>query len=117
MNLVDPDALLLAVKLEIDVAVAAEGLVKLGDLVVFREVRVEVILAIEDALRIELAVERPGDGVGHLDRLPVERREYPGVAHADGADVGVGLVAEARAAVAEYLRFRLELNVDLEADE
>ena len=41
----------------------------------------------------------------------------PGWREADGAGVNVGLVAEGERAAAEHLRPRLQLDVDLEADD
>ena len=51
------------------------------------------------------------------DGLAVQHGQRAGQAQADGADVGVGLVAEAVAAGAEDLGRGQELDVDLEADD
>src|SRR5689334_4970197 len=95
----------------------AERDVVLGDLVALGEVGIEVVLAVEDRARGDLAAQRHPhhDPVG--DRLRVGHRERPGEAKADRAGARVGLLAEAQLAAAEHLRAGLELDVDLEADD
>ena len=95
----DADAL---ARRQLEPAVDVERLVVLGDLVVLRHVRVEVVLPVEEA-GLDLAVERQADPDGQLHRLPVQHRERAGQAERHGVDVGVGLVAEAVGAGAEQL--------------
>ena len=96
--------------------VRSERDVVLADLVPLRQVRIEVVLAVEDRPRRDLAAERDRDPHRVFDRLLVGHRQRPGVAEADRAGVGVRLGAELELAAAEHLRPRLELDVDLEAD-
>ncbi len=117
VHLVDAHPLLVAVKLEVDVAVASEGLAKLAYLIVLREVGVEVVLPVEDAHRRELAVECTRDEVAHADGFLVQGGKRPGITHTDRTDVGVRLLAEARATGAKNLGLCEKLHVDLEADE
>ena len=90
--------------------------VVLADLVALRQVGVEVVLAVEDRARRDLALERRGDHQRVADRLLVGHRQRPGMAEADRAGVDVRLVAERQRAAAEHLRPRRELDVDLEPD-
>ena len=91
--------------------------VVLGDLVALGEVGIEVVLAVEDRARRDLAAQRHPhhDPVDH--GLGVGHRQRAGQAEADRAGARVGLLAEAQLAAAEHLRAGLELDVDLEADD
>ena len=95
----------------------AERDVVLGDLVALGEVRIEVVLAVEDRARRDLAAQREAhhDPVGH--GLGVGHRQRPGQAEADRAGARVRLLAEAQLAPAEHLRAGLELDVDLQPDD
>ena len=99
---------------EVEPAVDVDGPVELGDLVVLRHVRVEVVLPGEDR-GLDAAVEGPAEPHGQLDHLVVEHRQRAREAQAHRADVGVGLVAEHVRATAEELGGGGQLAVDLEA--
>ena len=73
------------------------GLVVLGDLVALGQVGIEVVLAVEDRPRRELAAERQPDHQPEVDRLGVGDRQRAGQAEADRAGVRVGRLAEATA--------------------
>ena len=98
------------------VAADADRLVVLGDLVRLREVRIEVVLAVELRARRDLAAEREAGHDRQPDGLAVQHRQHARVGEADRAGVAVGRVAEAQLAAAEHLRARQQLDVDLEAD-
>ena len=91
--------------------------VVLGDLVRLRVVGIEVVLAVKDRARGDLAAEREADLDAVLDRLLVHHREAAGVGEADRAGVDVRVVAEGELAAAEHLRLRPQLDVDLQADD
>src|SRR3954451_6667683 len=91
--------------------------VVLADLVALRQVGIEVVLAVEDRARCELALERQSDHQPEVHGLGVGDRERAGVAEADRAGARVRLLAEREGAAAEHLRARLQLHVDLEADD
>ena len=94
----------------------ASGIVVLADLVALREVGIEVVLAVEDRPRDDLALERPGDHQRELDRPLVGHRQRARMPEAHRARMDVGLVAERQPATAEHLRAGRELDVDLEPD-
>ena len=70
-------------------AAAAQRLVVLGDLVALRQVGVEVVLAVEDRARRDLAAEREADHQAEVDRARVDHRQRAGQPEADRAGVGV----------------------------
>src|SRR6266487_2504434 len=80
-------------------------------------VRIEVILAVEDRALRDPAVERVPELDRPLDRSLVRYGQGAGKRQANGAGARVRLTSEARLAAAEHLRVRLELDVDLEADD
>ena len=96
--------------------VARERDVVLGDLVALGQVGIEVVLAVEDGARRDVAVERQRDHQTEVHGLRVRDRERARVAQADRAGVRVGRVAEGQRATAEHLRARGELHVDLQPD-
>jgi hypothetical protein len=96
---------------------AREGQVVLGDLVVLREVRVEVVLPVELGVGRDRAVEGEGGAEAELERRAVEDGQGAGVAEADGADLRIGRRAELDRARAEQLGPRLQLDVGLDADD
>ncbi len=85
-------------------------------LVALGQVRVEVVLAGEDADRLDGAAQRQPGPHRQLHHLLVERRQHAGHAQADRADVAVGLAAELGGAAAEDLGPGEELGVDLEPE-
>src|SRR5436305_4128901 len=89
----------------------ADRYVVLGDLVRLRAVGIEVVLAVEDRPRRDLAVERESDHHPEVDRALVEHRQRAGKREARGAGVDVRRIAERQLAAAEHLRPRLELDV------
>jgi hypothetical protein len=95
----------------------AQGLVVLGDLVVLGVVGIEVVLAVEDRPRRQLAAEGEPDQQPVVDGLGVGDGQRAGQAQADLARARVGRLAEGQLAAAEHLRPRVELDVDLQADD
>src|SRR5690606_25587728 len=97
-------------------AAETEGRVELADLVALREVRVEVVLAVEAAQGLHTPLEREGGTHRLHDRARVEHRQHAGQPGVDHGDAGVRLAAEGDRGVREQLRRDVELDVDLEAD-
>jgi hypothetical protein len=89
----------------------------LRDLVALREVRVEVVLPLEDGRAVDPAAGRQGEAQGEAHHLAVQDGERARVAEADGADGGVRARAEDDRARAERLRPRLQLGVDFQPDD
>ena len=102
---------------DIQVAVDAQGLVVLADLVVLGHVGVEVVLARHATPLGDGAVEREADPDRGLDRHGVHHRHRPRQAEADGAHLSVGWRTESGRATAEDLGLRAEFDVDLHADD
>ena len=75
----------------------AQGLVVLGDLVALGVVGIEVVLAVEDRPRRQLAAQRQPDQQAVVDRLGVGHRQRAGQAEADRAGARVRRLAEATA--------------------
>ena len=95
---------------------AGDRNVVLADLVGLRAVGIEVVLAVEDRARRDLALQRRGDLQRVVDRLLVDHRQHARMGEADRAGVDVGLVAEGELAAAEHLRPGRQLDVDLQPD-
>jgi len=102
---------------DVEIAVDAERLVVLADLVVLGHIGVEVVLACHPAPLDDGAVQRQADADRRLDRHGIHHRHRSRQAQADRAHLGIGWGAEAGRAAAEDLRLRAELDVDLHADD
>jgi hypothetical protein len=106
---------------DLDGALEGDRLVVLADLVVLREVRVEVVLAREPRRRGDLAAEREAEADRVMHRLLVDDRQRARQSETDGRDHGVRLtgatVGRGRVrCIREHLRLRVELDMHLEAE-
>src|SRR5439155_10946150 len=117
MHAGDPDAPSLAVDLDVQVAIDAQGQVVLGDLEVLRHVRIEVVFAVEQRMGGDPAVQGEADPDRVLDGPLVGDWEGSRVPEANRADVRVGGRPEVVQAAAEHLRSGGELDVALQADD
>src|SRR4051794_17624230 len=117
MHALDLHAVGLSLQLDVEVAVDAERLVVLRDLVVLRHVGIEVVLAGEPAPRRDAAVEREPDPDGVVDRLLVRHRKAAGKTETDRADLRVGLSPDLRRTAAEQLGRRPQPDVSFQADD
>ena len=106
-----------AVEFELHVAVGRGGLVVLGDLVILRHVRIEIILPVKLGAAGDFAIQQQAGQHGQAQRLLVGDGQHAGQAEADGADVGVRRRAEFIGAAAPHLRFRFELDVRFQPDD
>ncbi len=113
----DPDLLLPPLRLDDEAAARGQGATVLGDLIPLGQVGVEVVLPGKEALSLDPAGERQCGFDRKSHRFLVQHGEGTRHSEADRADVRVGFRAEVGGAAAEDLRRRLELAVDLEADD
>lgn len=97
----------------VEVTLGCDRLVVLGDLVVLRLIRVEVVLACESAPRRDGAVERKADPDRGLDSGCVHHRQRTGHAQTDRAHLGIGFGTELGGARAEHLGRGAEFYVHL----
>src|SRR5439155_6625928 len=100
-----------------DAPVHAQRFVVLGDLVALRVVRVEVVLAVEDRARGDLAAEREPEQDRPLDGLAVRHGQRARHRKADRARLRVRRLEVRDRTAAEQLRPRLQVDVDLEPDD
>ncbi|MPN30553.1 hypothetical protein SDC9_178024 [bioreactor metagenome] len=112
----DRDHVLLAVDLDGDLAVDAQRLVVLGDLVVLGHVGIEVVLARESAPAGDIAAQAEPDPDRRFARLLVDHRQRAGQPQADRTGVGVRLAAELGRAAAPHLGRGAEFDVHFEAE-
>src|SRR5439155_13587637 len=116
MRAMDADALRTGRGRDLDPAFHAEREVVLRDLIPLRQVGVHVVLAVELRVRGNTAVEREAGGDRELDRATVRYWQGTWKPEAHGAHERVrGRAEPLRAARAEHLRARRELDVRLDA--
>src|SRR5690606_38153941 len=82
-----------------------------------RDIRIEIVLAVEFGEIGELCADGRADAENRLDRFLVYDRQGPGMAHAYRTYVRIRFSRERIVlAIAEHLSCGLELGMDLEAD-
>ena len=99
-----------------DFSIGAKWQIVLGDLVIFGHVRIEVVFAVEFA---EFGNGASGEQTGFdrgVDRLFIGDGQDAGIAHADGADVGVGFGTEFIGTGAEHFAGTANLGVYFQTD-
>ena len=100
---------------DLHIAVETDRMIKLGNLVIFRKVRVEIVFSVEDVRILQIAVKSETCLDGTVYDALVEHRQRTGHSHTDRTGMRVRLTSEFRRAAAENLCFRGELYVDLQA--
>jgi hypothetical protein len=89
---------------------------ELADLVAFRQVRVEIVLAREHRPLRDFGADRQPEADCAFDRLLVEHRQHTGQRQVDGAGLGIRFGAEGRRRARENLRDGRQLRMRLDAD-
>ena len=118
MDLVNSDLLFLFIRpgFDLHIAIAADREIQLGDLIVLRIIRIEVILPVKLTILIDLAVGGQAYCGRILHHLSVEYRQRARHPCAHRAGVGIGSTAELCAAGTEDLCFRSQLHMDFQPD-
>src|SRR5579872_3681535 len=83
---------------EHNVAILRERILVLTDLIAFRQIWIIVVLSIELREQRDIAVEGLADQNTALDSLRVWHRQRPGKSQANGAGMGIWLLAKVIAA-------------------
>ena len=110
----DPD-LLLGRDVHQHLAFADDRKLELRDLVALRQVRIEVVLAVETRPAVDLRAQAEPGLHRLLDAVAVDHRQHAGEARVHEADLGVRRGAEAHGRAREQLGVAGHLGVDLQA--
>jgi len=94
-----------------------EGQIELGDLITLGQVRIKIVLAGKERNRIDPAAGGQGEPGGRRKHLLVQHRQRTRQAHADRADLAVGLRTELDAAAAKDFTPGLQLDMHLKSDD
>ncbi len=99
-----------------DLALADDRALVLADLVALRQVRIEIVLPVEDRAVVDprLQAEAGADRLAHA--FLVDDGQHARHGRVDEADIGVRRIAEAHRRAREQLGVGGHLRVDLEAD-
>ncbi len=94
MDAFDPDGLgrafgVLLVEIDLDRALADERVVELADLIALRQIRIEIILAVEAAPAVDLGTDRHAGAHRLADAFLVGDGQHAGHRRIDQADLGV----------------------------
>ena len=101
----------------IDLALADDRVLELGNLIALRQVRIEIVLAVEDRALVDLRLQAKPGAHRLLDAFLVDHRQHAGHGRIDERDVGVRRIAEGRGRTGEQLRIARHLGMDFHADD
>src|SRR5579863_3737902 len=85
----------------------------LADLVALRQIRIEIVLAVEDRAQIDLRIQAKPGPYSLFDAFLVDHRQHARHRRIDQRDMGIGLAAELRRSSREQLGARSDLGMDL----
>ena len=91
-------------------------MIKLGNLVALRQIRIEIILAVEPAPLVDLRVDREPRADSLADALAIGHGQHARHCGIDEADLRVRLSPEGRGRAGEQLGLANDLRMDLKAD-
>ena len=117
MDFVDPDLFRTVFRLNLHITVVTDRQIELGNLIVLRVVRIEIILPVKPAHLMDAAVGGKADGKRIFDDLAVQDRQCSRHSGADRAGMGVGTSAEGGGTGTENLGLRRQFYVDLQSDD
>ena len=100
-----------------DLALADHRRLVLADLVALRQVRIEIILAVEHRAQIDPRGEAEPGAHRLGDAFPVDHRQHARHRRIDQRHLRIGRGAERGGGAGEQLRRRVHLGVDLQADD
>lgn len=102
-------------EVEDDAAAADDRVLVLADLIALRQIRVKIVLALENRNLVDLGFKREAGFDRLFDAEAVQDRQHAGHTGIYGRYLGVGLGTEGGRRAAEELGLRDHLGVDLEA--
>src|SRR6202034_689626 len=117
MQALDADALSCAADFDFERALGGEGQLVHRDWIPLGQIGIKIVFAGETRARLDHAANRERRAQRQLQRAFIEHWQRTRQTQADRASIGIRLRAELCRAAAESLRDRLELRVDLEAND
>ena len=112
----DADLERLAVGAHLDLALADDRALVLRDLVALRQVRIEVVLAVEHRGQVDARLEAEAGAHRLIDAGLVDHRQHAGHGRIHQRHVAVGSAAEGRRRAREQLGVGGDLGMHLQAD-
>ena len=112
VDVIDADELLRSVGPRyLNAAADAQRISVLGDLIILRHVRIEVILAVERRMAVDLAPQHETAHDRELHGFLVHDRKRAGISEAHRTYICVRFTSRLQQTAAEHLRIRLQLDV------
>ena len=116
MNTGNTNAFFCTVKIYIDITMLANRFIELGDLIVFRKVRVKIVFTVKFIIRFYFAVKCQACTNGKFYNLFIQNRQCTGHTQAHRANVGIRLTAKLRGAGAKSFRFSFQFCVNFKTN-
>ena len=103
-------------EVDIDLALAHDGVLVLADLIALGQVGVEIVLAVEQRTQVDLGLEAQPGAHRLLDAFFVDHWQHAGETGIDERYLAVGLGAELGGGAREQLGLGCDLGMDFHAD-
>src|ERR1700760_3243477 len=117
MQPLDPDGgAVTAREFDRDLALAHDRRLVLADLIALRQIRIEVVLAVEPRAQIDLRIEAETAAHRLADALLVDHGQHAWHRRVDQRDMRVRLAAKLRRGAGKQFRLRGDLGVNLQPD-
>ncbi len=106
-----------AIEIDFDVAIGADRQLVLTDLIAFRQIRIEIVLARENARSSDFAMGRQAGLDCEIDDFFVQHRQDSGKTSANRAGVFIGCATELGRTAAKNFRFGEQMGVNFQSDD
>ena len=116
VDALDADLLGTFLGLDLDRSLADDRMIELADLIALRQIRVEIVLAVEAGPGVDLRLQRHSGPHRLAYAFLVQHRQHARHGGVDEAHLRVGLGAELRRGAGEELGLGRDLRMHLEAD-
>ena len=116
MQPLDADGFRSAVHVDLDLAFADDRILELADLIALRQIRIEVVLAVEDAAIVDLRLEAQPGAYRLRNALLVDDRQHARHGRIDETDVAVRFRAEGGRRSRKQLGLRRHLRMHFQPD-
>ena len=116
VNLMDVNHLGTGGSIDFHPAIITDRQIELGDLVILRIIRIEIVFTVKAAVRMYLAVGSQSYRYRQFYHTLIENRQRAGHSGAYRTGVGIRRTAKGRGTSAKDLRLRRQFHMDFQSD-
>ena len=116
MDTSNTNAFFYTIKVNVDMTVFANRFIKLGDLIVFRKVRIKIVFTVKFIIRFNFTVQSQTSTNCKFHHLFIQNRQCTGHTQAHRTYVGVRFTTKLSRAGAKSLRFSFQFCVNFKTN-